>query len=96
MPAVLLTSLPAAADASAVERIACLEPARLRRVAELAGHRARADAVENLSWGDTRDWREVRVLRAHEGEITPVGFSPRGRFAAAASEDGALRLWSDR
>lgn len=38
-------------------------------------------------------WREVRVLRGHEGQVYEVAFSPDGSQIVTASEDATARIW---
>lgn len=38
-------------------------------------------------------FKEVAVLKGHEGEIAWASFSPDGRLIATTGKDGALRVW---
>ena len=46
---------------------------------------------------DASTWREVRVLRGHQSEITAIAFSPNAALLASASNGGAgTILWDAR
>jgi WD40 repeat protein len=59
-----------------------------------AGHSVQQDAGSTL--GSTMHYAiasEVYSIRAHDGPVTCVRFSPNGRLIATSSQDGLIKIW---
>ena len=63
---------------------------------EAAHHRIFTSGIGDTTqaWSPDGSEAEPTVLKGHQGHVVAIDFSPDGKRAVTASEDGTVRLWS--